>query len=384
MGDRQSANLRSIATIGFDRPVVLSATSVDVPHPSHDEHSTTSPLVNGVPNKPKNPDPPTTSLMDHPKLIASNFHYLKGVDLSIPALASELGFAEAVATRNNPTTLENLHRKLTILPPNFSTLTKEQQEAFCRLVDSAEMKQALRLELRSKERNIREQEMKYLSTDFGLGNVVHGWDLSSGSNYTGTERTASSSRLISRRKVKDSERVFSASSVMSFLTNSRVSRVKRTDTKKRRKQREKIKKQRKKQLSLQRHRLNAGRDKDDSEEESLAGDERNYTLPVGKEMDAQEEASEDSRDVKEKVKKKSMGTLKKLVKSSASREPTGAGKTSQGSLRQESKIMKNVPPPKLEKSSGETGHRLRTLLTNKAPHASSSGVVSQPVVSAQN
>lgn len=175
MGDRQNANLRSIALTGFDRPNLLSNSIADLPPPTAtDDDCTTNRSLNGFGNKLTSLDaiPATISSIDHPKLLAANLNFLKGVDLTIPSLANELAFAEAVATRNNPTTLDNVHRKLTNLPPYFSTFTKEQQEAFCRLVDSAEMKQALRLELKYKERTIRDQEMKYLSTDFGLGRIL--------------------------------------------------------------------------------------------------------------------------------------------------------------------------------------------------------------------
>ena len=82
------------------------------------------------------------------------------------------------------------------------------------------MKQALRLELRNKEKVIREQEQKYLMADFGLGNVVYGWDVTNPAAVTaGTERTQAAAttqgRLATRRKVKDSDRIFSSSSVMS-------------------------------------------------------------------------------------------------------------------------------------------------------------------------
>ena len=88
------------------------------------------------------------------------------------------------------------------------------------------MKQALRLELRSKEKLIREQEMKYLTTDYGLGNVVHGWDITNPTGPGGlTDRQASSTRLVTRRKVKDSDKIFSSSSVMSFMTSSKFHRV---------------------------------------------------------------------------------------------------------------------------------------------------------------
>lgn len=53
-------------------------------------------------------NPSTPCLMDHPKLVSANYYFLKGIDLSHPALAQESAFAEAVATRNNPTSTQNL------------------------------------------------------------------------------------------------------------------------------------------------------------------------------------------------------------------------------------------------------------------------------------
>lgn len=216
---------------------------------------------------------------------------------------------------------------------------------------------------------------------FVVGNVVHGWDISNPNGYTGTERQGTSTRLVNRRKVKDSDRIFSASSVMSFLTSSRVSKAKRSEMKKKRKEREKIKRHRKKQMSMQRHRLNAGRDKDsvDSEEESLEGNDSSYILTVEKESEVQAEESDDLNEMKDRdrmMRKKSLTTLKKVPKMGNSREPNGAGKTSQSLLP---KIMKNIPF-KQEKGGAETGHRLRTLLTNKAPHAASAGLHAQSLV----
>lgn len=90
-------------------------------------------------------------------------------------------------------------------------------------MDFAETKQALRLELRLKEKLIREQEMKYLTTDYGLGNVVHGWDITNPTGPSGlTDRQASSTRVMARRKVKDSDKIFSLSSVMSFMTSGKI------------------------------------------------------------------------------------------------------------------------------------------------------------------
>ena len=112
------ANLRNIAVIGFDTPLSLNSLSLtEHGHGGLDSHaagdgSRGAEIV------------ATSSRMDHPKLTAQGVHFLKGVDLSIPELAGELAFADALAVRNNPTTLDNIHRKLTLMPPSYHEFSK--------------------------------------------------------------------------------------------------------------------------------------------------------------------------------------------------------------------------------------------------------------------
>ncbi|GAU90384.1 hypothetical protein RvY_02804 [Ramazzottius varieornatus] len=346
------ANLRNIATTGFDNsPSHTSGLSHD--HPLSLSTTSTSGATDLVQLL-------TPSAMDHPKLAAQQIHFLKDVDISLPLLAGEGTFATALASRNNPTTIDNIHRKLTVLPSNYHTFTREQQDAFCKLVDLAEMKQALRLELRNKEKVIREQEQKYLMADFGLGNVVYGWDVTNPSAVTtGTERTQAAAalqgRLATRRKVKDSDRIFSSSSVMSSSAGAnRLSKNRRLELKKKKRQRELMEKQKRLQKIQQRRQMGYSYDEGrmDSPSESFA-----YRTPTNKGT-----TYTDSPKYASGI----MGVKKSVM----IRRPKELGKmgTSSG------KLSHTVKMPKAPGSSSSKplekpmeGNRLRTLLSNKGP-----------------
>ncbi|OQV24002.1 hypothetical protein BV898_01960 [Hypsibius exemplaris] len=398
------AGLRSIALTGFDQPLTLSCLSLDA-HPTTSTSTSTSTSDSQTTSDPSKLIP-TASRMDHPKLTAAGHYFLKGVDLSIPEMAHELAFADALATRSNPTTADNIHRKLTVLPEQYFGFSKEQQDAYYKLVDFAEMKQALRLELRLHEKLIREQELKYLTTDYGLGNVVHGWDISGGGGGFGggggglTERQASSTRLATRRKVKDSDRIFSSSSVMSSLTTSRMTKPKRIDSvKKKKKNREKIEKERKKQQSLQKRRMNIFREETSIDtEESFAGDET-FTIS-GRDSDDDEAHLKKVTTTKKKHQPQQPtpfhhqhhqnSTLKKAASNAHVKKPSNdffsnsSGRlsnpmTAPKTIQHSSSKFPATVQRQDSKPASESGHRLRTLLTNRTPHTAAAAVSSSPL-----
>ncbi|XP_055328150.1 uncharacterized protein LOC129581215 [Paramacrobiotus metropolitanus] len=362
MGERNcNAKLQAIATIGFDAFVDVTTEPVLA-----DDNALT--LVGLEDNflKPNRMQAPQPCLMDHPKLLANNFHFLQGIDTEHAVLSHELAFADGVATRSNPTTLENLRTKLTTLPPNFSAFSAEQQEAFCRLVDAAEVKHVLKYELKKKEKLIRDLELKYLTTDFGLGNVVNGWDLPH-PGYA-TERQMSTARS-NRRKIKDSDRIFSASSVMSFISATKLSRAKQTESRKKKREVEKIRRLRKKQMHIQRQGLNAGRDKKvvESEDDAVALGAKAYSwLKEKKRETPKDELLSPATIAAGSSKKKAGSGVKKSKNLGGEREAPATGKHPLMISAPPAPATQSAPVSKPDKPV-ETGHRLRTLLTNKTP-----------------
>ncbi|XP_055346007.1 uncharacterized protein LOC129593620 [Paramacrobiotus metropolitanus] len=363
MTDRNhNAKLQAIATTGFDAIANNSSESV---HQLTEEHPPV--LSDAHSPQAKQPEPPPTCLLDHPKLLSNNFHFLKGVDLHHPILSHEMAFAEAVATRNNPTTMDNIRTKLTSLPPNFASFSKEQQTAYLRLVDCAEMKQTLKYELKNKEKLVRDLEMRYLSADFGLGNVVHGWDLTG--NYGVADRQVGTPRVVSRRKIKDGDRIFSSSSVMSFTNPVKTSETHLPEIKKK-----KEKMQKKKQISTLNRMQSSQMEMLETEDEPV---ERTYTVTEKKQKARAD--NDDILNVKQKLSKKKNMVTKKPKNSTGYRDIPAGGKHSlTTSVTTKTPKTPTVSKPP-EKPPMETGHRLRTLLTNKAPHAASSSFTKTPV-----